>query len=111
MICHIKINNYLIETTDAFDSFVTSRDEIIKCYSMSGDWDYLLRILVGDVEDYNHFLMRTVLRQPFGCHGGIPLRAVTGKIHDRSADVIGTKGLCKMDYRPSHAGHIPVGNR
>jgi Lrp/AsnC family transcriptional regulator len=31
---------------------------------MSGDWDYLLRILVADVDDYNHFLMRTVVRHP-----------------------------------------------
>lgn len=64
VICHIKIKNHLIETTEAFESFIASREEIIECYSMSGDWDYLLRILVADVEDYNRFLMRTVLRHP-----------------------------------------------
>jgi DNA-binding Lrp family transcriptional regulator len=32
--------------------------------SISGDWDYLLRILVADVDDYNRFLMRIVLRHP-----------------------------------------------
>jgi Lrp/AsnC family transcriptional regulator len=30
---------------------------------MSGDWDYLLRIVVADVTDYNDFLMRTLLAQ------------------------------------------------
>ena len=64
VICHIKIKNHSAETTEAFESFVASRDEIIECYSMSGDWDYLLRILVADVEDYNRFLMRIVLRHP-----------------------------------------------
>ncbi|MEA3389869.1 Lrp/AsnC family transcriptional regulator [Sphingobium sp. CCH11-B1] len=64
VICHIKIKNHLAETTEAFESFVAARDEIIECYSMSGDWDYLLRILVADVEDYTRFLMRTVLRHP-----------------------------------------------
>lgn len=64
VICHIKIKNHSAETTEAFESFVASRDEIIECYSMSGNWDYLLRILVADVEDYNRFLMRTVLRHP-----------------------------------------------
>lgn len=64
VICHIKIKNHLAETTEAFESFIASREEIIECYSMSGDWDYLLRILVADVEDYNRFLMRTVLRHP-----------------------------------------------
>jgi Lrp/AsnC family transcriptional regulator len=64
VICHIKIKNHSIETTEAFEDFIASRDEIIECYSMSGDWDYLLRIMVSDVEDYNRFLMRTVLRHP-----------------------------------------------
>jgi Lrp/AsnC family transcriptional regulator len=64
VICHIRIKNHLIETTESFESFIASRDEIIECYSMSGDWDYLLRIMVSDVEDYNRFLMRTVLRHP-----------------------------------------------
>ncbi|MCP1469763.1 Lrp/AsnC family transcriptional regulator [Sphingobium sp. OAS761] len=64
VICHIKIKNNSIETTEAFESFIASRDEIMECYSMSGDWNYLLRILVADVEDYNRFLMRTVLRHP-----------------------------------------------
>lgn len=64
VICHIKIKNHSIETTQAFEDFIASRDEIIECYSMSGDWDYLLRIMVSDVEDYNRFLMRTVLRHP-----------------------------------------------
>ncbi|ODU69229.1 MAG: AsnC family transcriptional regulator [Novosphingobium sp. SCN 66-18] len=62
VICHIKIKNHSAETTEAFENFIASRDEIIECYSMSGDWDYMLRILVADVEDYNRFLMRTVLR-------------------------------------------------
>lgn len=64
VICHIKIKNHSAETTESFESFIASRDEIIECYSMSGDWDYLLRILVADVEDCNRFLMRTVLRHP-----------------------------------------------
>lgn len=64
VICHIKIKGHSAETTEAFEDFIAARDEIIECYSISGDWDYLLRILVTDVEDYNRFLMRTVLRHP-----------------------------------------------
>lgn len=64
VICHVKIKNHSAETTEAFESFIAARDEIIECYSMTGEWDYLLRVLVADVEDYNRFLMRTVLRHP-----------------------------------------------
>ncbi|MEJ7925983.1 Lrp/AsnC family transcriptional regulator [Sphingobium sp. AN641] len=64
VLCHIRLKSHLAEATEAFESFVASRDEIIECYSMSGEWDYLLRILVADVEDYTRFLMRIVLRHP-----------------------------------------------
>lgn len=64
VLCHIKMKSHSAEATEALESFVASREEIIECYSMSGDWDYLLRILVADVDDYNRFLMRTVLRHP-----------------------------------------------
>lgn len=62
VLCHIRMKSHSAEATEAFENFVAARDEIIECYCMSGDWDYLLRILVADVEDYNHFLMRVVLR-------------------------------------------------
>lgn len=29
---------------------------------MSGDWDYLLRIVAADIADYERFLMRVLLR-------------------------------------------------
>lgn len=64
VLCHVRMKSHSAEATEAFETFVASRDEIIECYSMSGDWDYLLRILVADVEDYNRFLMRIVLRHP-----------------------------------------------
>jgi len=64
VLCHIRMKSHSAEATEMFENFVAARDEIIECYSMSGDWDYLLRILVADVEDYNHFLMRIVLRHP-----------------------------------------------
>ena len=30
---------------------------------MSGEWDYLLRIVVADVADYERFLMQEILNQ------------------------------------------------
>ena len=47
-----------------FEEFVRSRPEIMECFSMSGEWDYLLRVVVADVADYEHFLMRTLLDHP-----------------------------------------------
>jgi Lrp/AsnC family transcriptional regulator len=43
---------------------VAARAEIVACFSMSGEWDYLLRVVVGDVAAYNRFLMQILLAHP-----------------------------------------------
>jgi DNA-binding Lrp family transcriptional regulator len=62
VICHVRMKNHQPENIAAFQSFVAERPEIMDCYMMSGDWDYLLRVVAGDVADYEQFLMRGLLR-------------------------------------------------
>lgn len=61
VLCNIRMRSHAIEARQAFEQFVDGRPEIIECFSMSGDWDYLLRIVAADVTDYNDFLMLTLL--------------------------------------------------
>lgn len=64
VICNIRVRSHARDVRTAFEAFVQTRAEIIECFSMSGDWDYLLRIVVADVSDYERFLMRTLLEHP-----------------------------------------------
>lgn len=64
VLCHLRMKSHAPEQRQAFESFVHSRDEIMECYSMSGDWDYLVRIVAKDVADCEQFLMRTLLGHP-----------------------------------------------
>lgn len=64
VLCNVRMRSHDKAARDAFESFVQGRPEIVECFSMSGDWDYLLRIVVADVADYNDFLMRTLLGHP-----------------------------------------------
>ncbi|QNA85332.1 Lrp/AsnC family transcriptional regulator [Sphingomonas sp. So64.6b] len=64
VLCNIRMLSHAIEARESFERFVDGRPEVIECFSMSGDWDYLLRIVVADVADYNHFLMQTLLAHP-----------------------------------------------
>jgi len=36
----------------------------MSCYSMTGEWDYMLSIVVGAVRDFERFLMNDLLRHP-----------------------------------------------
>lgn len=60
----VRLRSHTPERREAFEAFLHRRQEIIECYSMSGEWDYLMRIVVADVADYERFLMRELLNHP-----------------------------------------------
>ncbi|MDH3702528.1 MAG: Lrp/AsnC family transcriptional regulator [Alphaproteobacteria bacterium] len=54
-----------VETAlEAFESAVLSRPEVMECYLMTGDADYLLRVVVADLAAYERFLMDHLTRVP-----------------------------------------------
>jgi DNA-binding Lrp family transcriptional regulator len=64
VLCQVRMTRQTVEARAEFESFIQSREEIVECYAMSGEWDYLLRIAVKDVADYDRFIMRGVLAHP-----------------------------------------------
>lgn len=64
VLCQVRMRSHAPEQRRAFEDFVHDRGEIMDCYSMSGDWDYLLRIVAEDVGDCERFLMRSLLNHP-----------------------------------------------
>jgi len=64
VLCQVRMTRQTIEARADFEAFIQSREEIVECYAMSGEWDYLLRIAVRDVADYDRFIMRGVLAHP-----------------------------------------------
>jgi DNA-binding Lrp family transcriptional regulator len=61
VMCHVRLKSHAPENRRGIERLLESHDEIMECYSMSGEWDYLLRIVVADIEEYERFLMRHVL--------------------------------------------------
>jgi Lrp/AsnC family leucine-responsive transcriptional regulator len=49
---------------DQFTRAVQSWPEVIACFSMTGDMDYLMRVQVEDLEHYSRFIMEKLLKQP-----------------------------------------------
>jgi Lrp/AsnC family leucine-responsive transcriptional regulator len=49
---------------DQFMRAVESWPEVIACYSMTGDMDYLMRVQVENLEHYSRFVMDKLLKQP-----------------------------------------------
>jgi Lrp/AsnC family leucine-responsive transcriptional regulator len=58
----IKLERQREEELDRFAKAVQRWPEIVECYLMTGQRDYLLRIVVKDLEAYEAFLKRTLTR-------------------------------------------------
>jgi Lrp/AsnC family leucine-responsive transcriptional regulator len=48
----------------AFAAAVAAWPEVVACYAMTGEMDFLLRVHVEDMEHFSHFMMETLLRHP-----------------------------------------------
>jgi len=64
VLCQVRMNRQTQESRAEFETFIGAREEIVECYAMSGEWDYLLRIAVRDVADYDRFIRQGVLAHP-----------------------------------------------
>ena len=49
---------------DAFRASVQGWPEVVECASLTGDMDYLLRVVVADMAHYSRFVMETLLKHP-----------------------------------------------
>lgn len=65
---HVLLSVAMVEHTDAnrdsFEGHVQSLPEVTECYSVSGDRDYVLQVVVRDMDAYNDFINSEILHHP-----------------------------------------------
>src|SRR5581483_8196678 len=54
---HVSLEKQMRNALDAFESSVLARDEVMECYLMTGESDYLLRVVVPDVQSLERFIV------------------------------------------------------
>lgn len=64
VICQVRMKSHASEARGGFEQFAKDHDQVMECLSMSGEWDYLLKVVVRNVRDYEQFLMGELLRHP-----------------------------------------------
>lgn len=50
--------------TDQFSRAVLGWPEVVACYALTGDMDYLLRVQVEDLDHFSRFVMDSLLKHP-----------------------------------------------
>jgi len=65
---HVMLSVSMVKHSDRtrkeFEAHVQTLPEVMECYSVSGDRDYVLLILSKDMASYNDFLNRNILDHP-----------------------------------------------
>jgi len=55
--CHIKLIQHSKDFLTKFESEVVKLDEVLECFHVSGDYDYILKICIKDMEAYREFMV------------------------------------------------------
>lgn len=59
----VQLSRHDTKAIDAFGEFVNQWDEVVACHALTGDMDYLLQVVVRDLEHFSHFLLDRLLNQ------------------------------------------------
>lgn len=56
-LCNIKLKQHSSSLSRAFMEAVRCIDEVTECYNTSGDYDFMMKIYVRDMEHYQDFVL------------------------------------------------------
>ncbi|NNC98764.1 MAG: Lrp/AsnC family transcriptional regulator [Gammaproteobacteria bacterium] len=59
---------------ELFEAGVLRLEEVVECYTMTGAWDYMLKVVVRDIRHYEQFVRKRLL--------GLPM---IGEVHSHMA--------------------------
>ena len=56
--CHIKLVQHSQDFVTKFEREVVKINEVVECYHISGDYDYLLKVHVADMVSFREFMVK-----------------------------------------------------
>lgn len=55
--CHVKLIQHSKEYVTTFEREILKLEEVSECFHVSGDYDYILKIYVKDMDEYRNFMV------------------------------------------------------
>lgn len=56
--CHVKLTQHTQEYVVKFEKEVFDLPEVLECYHVSGDYDYILKVIVEDMQEFREFMVK-----------------------------------------------------
>jgi len=79
----VRLASHSDDSPDLFINTVENMDEVTACWTMTGDYDFLLHVMVPSVDDLNEFVMNRLMRLKGvrDVHTQLVLRNIKGPGH------------------------------
>ena len=61
---NVTLDRQIEPMLEKFEAAILKRPEVMECYLMTGDFDYLLRVVTADLSAYERFLVENLTRVP-----------------------------------------------
>jgi Lrp/AsnC family transcriptional regulator, leucine-responsive regulatory protein len=61
---HVAMEKGHIRDLQKFTDVIVDLPEILECYSVTGDFDYVIKVIARDLKSLSQFLMDTLMRLP-----------------------------------------------
>ncbi|MBO7584412.1 MAG: Lrp/AsnC family transcriptional regulator [Bacteroidales bacterium] len=81
--CYIKMKQHTFDNAQRLMDAVQNMDEVGECYNISGDYDFLLKVYVSSMKDYQQFVLRIL--GELDCIGGLNSSFVMGEVKNTHA--------------------------
>jgi len=60
----VTLEDHSEKTVEAFEAAIRARAEVVACYAVTGDMDFLLHIFAPDLNAFSDFALKALLRMP-----------------------------------------------
>ena len=61
---HVMLEKHQLEMLDQFNKAIGERAEVLEYYSMSGDYDFLLKVITKNIKEYEEFQTKFLMSLP-----------------------------------------------
>ena len=89
-LCYIKMQQHTFENARKIMEAVQKIDEIAECYNVSGDYDFLMKVYVSSMKEYQEFVLRIL--GELDCIGGLNSCFVMGEVKNTYSIPVRTVG-------------------
>jgi len=60
----VTLDDHSEKTVETFEAAIRARPEVVACYAVTGDMDFLVHVFAADLAQFSDFALKALLRMP-----------------------------------------------